>query len=46
MSMEEEEPLNAQSAPKYYKQLQKLIRVRGCVPQQVFNTKEMSLFWK
>ncbi|XP_004411635.1 PREDICTED: tigger transposable element-derived protein 2-like [Odobenus rosmarus divergens] len=44
--MGEEEPLNAQSAPKYSKQLQRLIRARGYVPQQVFNAEEMSLFWK
>lgn len=42
----EEEPLNAQSAPTYFKQLQKLIRVSGFVPQQVFTAKQMSLFWK
>lgn len=44
--MGEDEPLNAQWAPKYFKQLQKLIRARGDVSQQVFNAKELSLFWK
>lgn len=42
----EEEPLNAQLARKYSKQLQKLVRARGYVPQQVLNAKDMSLFGK
>lgn len=44
--MGEEEPLNAQSAPKYSKQLHRLIRARGQVPQQIFLAEEMSLFGK
>lgn len=44
--MGQEESLNAQSAPEYSKQLRKLVRSRGFVPQQVFNAEEMSLFWK
>ena len=42
----EEEPLNTQSAPTYSKQRQKLIRVSGIVPRQVFTAKQTSLFWK
>ncbi|XP_038524438.1 tigger transposable element-derived protein 1-like isoform X5 [Canis lupus familiaris] len=44
--MGEEEPLDAQSAPRYSKQVQRLIRARGYEPQQVFNAEETSLFWK
>lgn len=44
--MGKEEPLNPELAPKYSKQLERLIRDRSYMPQQVLNTKEMSLVWK
>lgn len=44
--MRKEEPLNPELAPKQCKQLERLIRERSSVPQQVLNTKEMSLVWK